>query len=87
MAISRLRPELDRIVAKDSVIEELSDGFVGVDGPAEGPLWWKEGGYLLFSDIHNNRRMKWQPGTGVTTFLEPTNHANGLTHDLSLIHI
>ena len=82
MAISRLRPELDRIVAPDSAIEELSDGFGGADGPAEGPLWWKEGGYLLFSDIHNNRRMKWQPGTGVTTFLEPTNHANGLTRDL-----
>jgi len=82
MAISRLRPELDRIVAQDSAIEELSDGFGGADGPAEGPLWWKEGGYLLFSDIHNNRRMKWQPGTGVTTFLEPTNHANGLTRDI-----
>ena len=82
MAISRLRPELDRIVAPGSAIEELSDGFGGADGPAEGPLWWKEGGYLLFSDIHNNRRMKWQPGTGVTTFLEPTNHANGLTRDL-----
>jgi len=82
MAISRLRPELDRIVAPDSAIEELSDGFGGADGPAEGPLWWKEGGHLLFSDIHNNRRMKWQPGTGVTTFLEPTNHANGLTRDL-----
>jgi hypothetical protein len=24
-------------------------------------LWWKGGGYLLFSDIHNNRRMKYQP--------------------------
>ena len=82
MAISRLRPELDRIVAPGSAIEELSDGFGGADGPAEGPLWWKEGGYLLFSDIHNNRRMKWQLGTGVTTFLEPTNHANGLTRDL-----
>ena len=34
-------------------------------GPAEGPLWWKEGGFLLFSDIHNNRRMKYMPGQGV----------------------
>ena len=34
-------------------------------GPAEGPLWWKEGGYLLFSDIHHSRRMKYVPGQGV----------------------
>ena len=34
-------------------------------GPAEGPVWWKEGGYLLFSDIHNNKRMKYTPGQGV----------------------
>jgi gluconolactonase len=51
-------------------------------GPAEGPVWWKEGGYLLFSDIHNNRRMKYEPGKGVSVFLEPTNRANGLTRDL-----
>ena len=51
-------------------------------GPAEGPLWWKEGSYLLFSDIHNNRRMKYVPGQGVSMFQEPTNRANGLTRDL-----
>ncbi len=44
-------------------------------------MWWKEGGYLLFSDIHNNRRMKYMPGQGVSVFLEPTNRANGLTRD------
>jgi gluconolactonase len=46
-------------------IEELASGFGGSLGPAEGPLWWKEGGYLLFTDIHNNRRMKYTPGKGV----------------------
>jgi gluconolactonase len=51
-------------------------------GSVEGPVWWKEGGYLLFSDIHNNRRMKYTSGQGVTVFQEPTNRANGLTRDL-----
>src|SRR5438105_92128 len=51
-------------------------------GPVEGPLWWKEGRYLLFSDIHNSRRMKYSPGQGVSLFKEPTNQANGLTRDL-----
>jgi gluconolactonase len=45
-------------------------------------VWWKEGGYLLFSDIHNNRRMKYTPGQGVSLVQEPTNRANGLTRDL-----
>jgi len=36
----------------------------------------------LFTDIHNNRRMKYTPGKGVTVDLEPTNRANGLTRDL-----
>ena len=66
----------------DAPIHSLADGFGGAQGPAEGPLWWKEGKYLLFSDIHNNRRMKYEPGKGVSVFLEPTNRANGLTRDL-----
>jgi gluconolactonase len=60
----------------------LADGFGGEQGPAEGPLWWKEGRYLLFSDIHNNRRMKYEPGKGLSLFQEPTDRDNGLTRDL-----
>jgi sugar lactone lactonase YvrE len=51
-------------------------------GPAEGPVWWKEGGYLLFSDINGNRRMKYTPGQGMVEFKKPTNGANGLTRDV-----
>ncbi len=82
MPIERISPDLDRLLSVDQEIQELGDGFGGDGGPAEGPLWWSDGGYLLFSDIHNNRRMKWSPGEGVTLFQQPTNHANGLTRDL-----
>ncbi len=82
MPIQKVAPELDRIVSTDQAVEVLADGFGGDEGPAEGPLWWKEGGYLLFSDIHNSRRMKWSPGEEVSVFSEPTNRANGLTRDL-----
>ena len=82
MPIEQLQPELDRIVSSDQDIEELGSGYGGANGPAEGPVWWKDGGYLLFSDIHNDRRMKWAEGQGVTAFSEPTNQANGLTRDL-----
>ena len=82
MPIEKSAPELGRIVSADQEIEELGSGYGGDQGPAEGPVWWKDGGYLLFSDIHNNRRMKWAPGEGVTLFKEPTDRANGLTRDL-----
>jgi gluconolactonase len=80
--IESLAPELDKIIALSEPNQELADGFGGPLGPAEGPVWWKEGGYLLFSDIHNNRRMKYVPGQGVSVVQEPTNRANGLTRDL-----
>ncbi|HZN29570.1 MAG TPA: SMP-30/gluconolactonase/LRE family protein, partial [Xanthobacteraceae bacterium] len=80
--IEQLDPALDKIIATSEPIKELASGFGGNLGPAEGPLWWKEGGYLLFTDIHNNRRMKYTPGQGLTVDLEPTNRANGLTRDL-----
>src|SRR4029077_21080890 len=77
----QVAPELDKIISTTEPIQELAAGFGGELGPAEGPLWWKEGGYLLFSDIHNNRRMKYTPGRGVTVDLEPSNRANGLPRD------
>jgi SMP-30/Gluconolactonase/LRE-like region len=80
--IERLDPGLDAIIDTSQPIRELASGLGGELGPAEGPVWWKEGGYLLFSDIGNNRRMKYTPGQGVTVFKEKTNQANGLTRDL-----
>lgn len=81
MPIERLAPELDAIVASDAPITELGSGYGGAAGPAEGPLWWQEDGYLLFNDIGNNRRLRWTPADGVALVMEPTNRANGLTRD------
>ena len=78
MPIEQLASEFERIVASGQDIEELASGFGSDMGPAEGPVWWQEGGYLLFSDIGHNRRMKWLPGQAVTLFHEPTNRANVL---------
>jgi gluconolactonase len=80
--IEALDPALDAIIDTSQNIQELASGYGGELGPAEGPVWWKEGGYLLFNDIHNSRRLKFTPGKGVTVDLEPTNRANGLTRDL-----
>src|SRR5712672_4467444 len=80
--IDQFDPALEKIISTSEPINSIADGMGGPLGPVEGPLWWKEGGYLLFSDIHASKRMKYAPGQGVSVYKEKTNHANGLTRDL-----
>jgi gluconolactonase len=79
--IEQLDPALEAIVSTSEPIKVLAEGYGGDMGQAEGPVWWKDGGYLLFSDINNNRRIKYAPGQGATVFKQGTNRANGLTRD------
>jgi gluconolactonase len=49
---------------------------------AEGPVWFGDGRYLLWSDIPNNRLMRWDEETGtVSIFRKPSNNSNGNTRD------
>ena len=49
---------------------------------SEGPVWFGDGGYLLWSDIPNNRILKWEASSGqVSTFRQPSGFANGNTRD------
>ena len=49
---------------------------------SEGPVWFGDGRYLLWSDIPNNRMLRWDETTGrVSTFRQPSNFANGNTRD------
>jgi gluconolactonase len=49
---------------------------------AEGPVWIGDGGYLLFSDIPNNRMLRWLEETGeVTVYRSPSNYSNGNSRD------
>ena len=48
----------------------------------EGPVWFGDGRYLLFSDIPNDRILKWEEETGeVSVFRKPSNNSNGNTRD------
>lgn len=47
-------PGLERLVDVRRETEELASGFGGPSGPAEGPVWWQEGGYLLYPTAPNN---------------------------------
>jgi gluconolactonase len=79
--IEILADAMKRIIGPQQDHEELGSGFGGPNGPTEGPVWIKEGGYLLFSDIHGSRRMKWEPAKGISVDKEETARANGLTRD------
>ena len=49
---------------------------------SEGPVWFGDGRYLLWSDIPNNRIMRWDEETGaMSVFRKPSNFANGNTRD------
>ena len=49
---------------------------------AEGPVYFRDGGYLLWSDIPNNRIMRWLEADGhVSVFRINSNYANGNTRD------
>lgn len=59
-------------------VEQLASGLRW----AEGPVWFGDGRYLLLSDIPNNRILRWDDCSGVTSvFRAPSNHANGLARD------
>ena len=48
----------------------------------EGPVWFGDGRYLLWSDIPNDRILRWDETTGgVSVFRSPSNNANGNTRD------
>jgi gluconolactonase len=62
----------------NAAVERLATGFRW----AEGPVWFGDGRYLLWSDIPNNRMMRWDEETGAcAVFRKPSNHANGNTRD------
>jgi gluconolactonase len=68
--IVRLDPRFDKLLPKDAKVETIARGFIWT----EGPVWVKDGGYLLFSDIPNNVVNKWQEGKGVSKHLHPSGY-------------
>ncbi len=48
---------------------------------AEGPVWFADGGYLVWSDIPNDRMLRWLPDLGVDVFDAASNFTNGNTRD------
>jgi gluconolactonase len=89
VTITSLDPRFDQLVPRDAKVERIADGFTWV----ERPVWHKQGGYLLFSDIPANSVHKWKSGEGVSLFVKNSGYSgttpftgkepgfNGLTLD------
>jgi len=48
---------------------------------AEGPVYFADGNYVVWSDIPNDRMLRWVDGGGVSVFRHPSNYSNGNTRD------
>ena len=76
--VRSLTPAFDKYRAANAKIERLATGMRW----SEGPVWFGDGRYLLWSDIPNNRILRWDEETGaVSIFRHPSNYANGNTRD------
>lgn len=77
-AILVLDPRFAKIRITSAAVELIATGMRW----AEGPVWFGDGRYLLWSDVPNDRIMKWEEQTGaVSVFRQPSGHANGHTRD------
>ena len=70
-------PRFNMLTVKSARLEELATGFRW----AEGPCWVADANQLLFSDIPNQRIMRWTPGGGASVFREQSDFSNGHTRD------
>jgi gluconolactonase len=77
-AIEILDPSFSKYRIYSSTVEQVATGMRW----AEGPAYFPDGGYLLFSDIPNNRIMKFdEKDNSLTVFRSPANYANGNARD------
>ncbi|MFM9899999.1 MAG: SMP-30/gluconolactonase/LRE family protein [Polaromonas sp.] len=78
-AVQILDPSFARYRIYSSTVEQVATGMRWAEGPVYFP---EDGGYVLVSDIPNNRIMKYSEKDGsFTVFRQPANWANGNTRD------
>src|SRR5437868_15523751 len=73
-----IEPAFDGLRQPNAPIQRLWTGALW----SEGPAWNAVGRYLVWSDIPNNRQMRWIEDDGhVSVFRAPSNNSNGNTFD------
>lgn len=77
-AVEVIDPRFQKYVIGNAALERLWTGARWT----EGPVWFGDGRFLLWSDIPNNRMMRWLEETGeVSVFRSPANYSNGNSRD------
>lgn len=77
MGIQAKTSEIYELVEEGASVEQVATGFTFT----EGPIWVKEGRYLLFSDMPGDVRRKWSEEGGVVETMRPADKCNGMTLD------
>ena len=72
-----IKPAFSRYLLGNAFVEKLHTGMKW----AEGPVWFGDAQMLLWSDIPNDRIMRWIEGAGVSEYRKPANFTNGHTRD------
>lgn len=75
--VERLNPKFDELIPPGATIEVLAGGFKW----AEGPVWVPAQKALLFTDIPNNRVMKWSAQGGLSEYLKPSGFTGSAKFD------
>jgi gluconolactonase len=76
--VRALDPRFNKYMVGNTYIERLWTGAMW----AEGPVWFADLGMLIFSDIPNNRMLKYDEQSGqVSIFRQPSSYTNGNTRD------
>src|SRR5579864_1580569 len=77
-AVKILDPSFAKYRVFNASVERLATGMRW----SEGPVWFGDTRCVLWSDIPNNRMMRWDEETGrVSVFRKPSNNSNGNTRD------
>ena len=77
-AIEVIDDRFKNYIIGNAVIERICTGMRW----AEGPAWFGDGRYLMWSDIPNNRQVRWDEESGqISVFRSPSNYSNGNTRD------
>ena len=77
-AVEVIDPRFAKYKVGNAAVERLYTGTRW----SEGPVWFADGRYLLWSDIPNNRILRWLEETGeVSVFRNPSNYSNGNYRD------
>jgi gluconolactonase len=77
LTIQHGTPGLHELVDVDSSMRKLADGFSFI----EGPVWNREGRFLLFSDIREDTRWRWSDERGAEVYMRPNYKGNGMVYD------